>query len=503
MFNRLALMVLAVMLTISFVSATIPEGISKVKEVSGIEEFKLESNGLNILLLEDHSAPVLTFMVTFHVGSRNEVTGTTGSTHLLEHLMFKGTPKFNKPNGNSIDNVLENVGAQMNATTWTDRTNYYESIPSEYLETTVEIEADRMRNLLLLKEDKDSEMTVVRNEYERGENSPYQTLDKEIFATAFQAHPYHHSTIGWRSDIENVSIPQLREFYNTFYWPNNATVTVIGDFEKDNVLELIKKYYGEIPSSPHKIPELYTVEPKQEGPRRVIVKRPGQLGVVGIGWKTPAALDKDTYSLVVLDNIMQNGKNSRMYKALIDKSKASRSFDDHSIFKDPSIYISYAFLAPGVSHEEVEELILAEFENVKNDGVTENEVTRAKSQITASTAFRRDGSFSIASSINESIAHGDWTFYTSYINNINKVTAKDVQDVAKKYFIEDHSTTGYYIPVLPGGGKEKPGPSSFKEKQPLFYRTAGEAAPHSASTTVSPQPDSDKSTPKLRFPTGK
>ncbi len=494
MFNKLTLGVLTFLLFISFVNASVPEGFDKIKELGGIEEFKLKSNGLNVLLMEDHSAPVLTFMITFHVGSRNEVTGTTGSTHLLEHLMFKGTPKFNKANGGHIDNLLGNYGARINATTWTDRTNYYESIPSEYLETAIEFEADRMRNLLLLKEAKDAEMTVVRNEYERGENSPYQSLDKEIFATAFQAHPYHHSTIGWRSDIENVTMAKLREFYNTFYWPNNATVTVIGDFDKTNALELIKKYYGKISKAPHEIPEMYTVEPEQEGPRRVILKRPGQLGVVGIGWKIPGALDKDTYSLAILNNIMQSGKNSRMYKALIDQNKASDSFDDHAMFKDPSLYISYAFLAPGITHKEVEELILSEFEKVKKEGVTDSEVARAKSQITASTAFGRDGSFSIASSINESIARGDWTFYTSYLDNINKVTAKDIQDVANKYFIEDHSTTGYFIPVLPGGGKEKPGPSSFsKERQPQFYRTPGMEPPGTIPTSVQPEPGSDKS----------
>ncbi|KAA3608827.1 MAG: insulinase family protein [Calditrichaeota bacterium] len=485
--SRMLIFMVMLFLTISFSNASVPDGYSKVKELGGIEEFKLESNDLTVLLMEDHSAPVLTFMVTFHVGSRNEVTGTTGSTHLLEHLMFKGTPRFNKANGGHIDNLLGNVGAMLNATTWTDRTNYYESIPSEYLETTVEFEADRMRNLLLLKEDKEAEMTVVRNEYERGENSPYQTLDKEIFATAFQAHPYHHSTIGWKSDIENVTMEKLRDFYNTFYWPNNATVTVIGDFDKTHALELIKKYYGKISKSPNPIPELYTVEPKQEGQRRVTIKRPGQLGVVGIGWKIPGALNADTYSLAVLDNIMQNGKNSRMYKALIDNNKASNAFDDHSMFKDPSLYISYAFLAPGVTHDEVEKIILAEFDKIKKEGVTDAEVTRAKSQIKAATAFGRDGSFSIASRINESIARGDWTFYTNYLDNIRKVTAEDVKRVANEYFIEDHSTTGHFIPVLPGGGKDKPGPSSLK-KQPQFYRTPGMETPAAALSPVQPQP---------------
>ncbi len=177
-------------------------------------------------------------MVTYRVGSRNEVTGTTGATHILEHLMFKGTEKFNKQNGGHIDSQLGNIGARLNATTWMDRTNYYESIPSDYLELAINIESDRMRNLRLRKEDKESEMTVVRNEFERGENSPFSALNTEVWATAFQAHPYHHNTIGWRSDIENVPMEKLRAFYDTFYWPNNATVTVIGDFTTETALKL-------------------------------------------------------------------------------------------------------------------------------------------------------------------------------------------------------------------------------------------------------------------------
>ena len=206
-------------------------GFKFIKTSGGIEEYRLESNNLRILTLEDHSAPVATFMVTYHVGSRNEAIGYTGATHLLEHLMFKGSKKFNKEKNTAIWSELQNVGAQINATTWNDRTNYFEVVPSEHLERAIAIEADRMRHAFLKDEDRQPEMTVVRNEFERGENSPFDVLDKNIWATAYQAHPYHHSTIGWRSDIENVSTKRLKEFYNMYYWPNNATVTVIGDFE--------------------------------------------------------------------------------------------------------------------------------------------------------------------------------------------------------------------------------------------------------------------------------
>ena len=203
-------------------------GYDFIKESGGIKEYKLRSNGLNVLVKEDGSAPVATFMVTYRVGSRNEVTGNTGSTHLLEHLMFKGSKKFNTKKGNTVFQVLQSFGARVNATTWLDRTNYYATMPSNKLEVAIEIEADRMRNAYIKEEDRQSEMTVVRNEFERGQNSPTNVLDEHLWATAYQAHPYHHSTIGWKSDIENVSIESLQEFYDTFYWPNNATAIVVG-----------------------------------------------------------------------------------------------------------------------------------------------------------------------------------------------------------------------------------------------------------------------------------
>ena len=483
--RKISIIFLSIILSISLFASNIPSEFKEVKNEGGITEYLLEKNGLSVLLLEDHSAPVLTFMVTYRVGSRNEVTGTTGSTHLLEHLMFKGTEKYNKANGGHIDAQLGNIGARLNATTWMDRTNYYESIPNDYLELAIDIESDRMRNLWLRKEDKDAEMTVVRNEFERGENSPFSALNTEIWATAFQAHPYHHNTIGWRSDIENVPIEKLRAFYDTYYWPNNATVTVIGDFETENALELINKYYGAIPTSPNPIPQLYTTEPEQRGERRVIVNRAGQLGVVGIAHKVPKGLSDETYPLVLLDYILSSGKTSRFYKALVDQGKAVNVFNFYVPLHDASIFTPYIFLAPGAKHEEVEEIVLAEIDKIKADGVTDDEVKRAISQITAETAFERDGSFSIASQLNEAIAKGDWTFYVTYLDNLKKVTAKDIQDVVNKYFVQTHRTVGYFIPKTSGGNKAEIKPSSWYEDQTKgYYRRGGV----NENSTVVPNP---------------
>src|SRR5882724_3163029 len=293
--------------TASAAGAAIP-GFTHVKTLDGIEEYTLDSNGLDVLVVPDHTAPVVSFNVTYRVGSRNEVTGTTGATHILEHLMSKGSTAFNDPKGNSIKKYLERVGGGYKAETSLDYTKYYATVGVEGLDGYVAIEADRMRGLWLREADRQSEMTVVRNEFERDNNSPDYVLYGEVTAAAYQALPYHHSTIGWKSDIECVPINKLKAFYDTYYWPNNATVTFVGDIDLGKALALVNKYYGGYKRSPTAIPALYTEEPDQTGARRVIVKRPGELGSVMIVHKVPNALHADHAALAVLDGILGAGK---------------------------------------------------------------------------------------------------------------------------------------------------------------------------------------------------
>ena len=439
-----------IFLTILFMGAIMSQekhyGFEYVKESGGIKEYKMTSNNLRVLLKKDKSAPVATFMVTYEVGSRNEAIGYTGSTHLLEHLMFKGSRKFNTTKGNSVFQTLQSLGARMNATTWLDRTNYFAVLPSEHLESLIEIEADRMRNAWIKEEDRQSEMTVVRNEFERGQNSPSGVLDEHIWATAYHAHPYHHSTIGWKEDIENVSIERLKEFYDTFYWPNNATAIAIGDFEEKDALAMIKKHFGKIRKSTKPIPEVYTAEPEQEGIRTVTLKRAGQQGIVGVAHKTPSATNKDAAAFMVLSSILSSGKNSRFYKNITDKGLTTSIYIWDSLFKDPGLFTVYANLSPDVKHKTVESLIIQEYEKIKTDGVTEAEVKKAQAQLVAAMKFSQDGSYAIASGLNEAIASGDWTLYTTYSEKIKNVTKEDVQRVVVEYFKEDLSTVGYFIP---------------------------------------------------------
>jgi zinc protease len=354
----------------------------------------------------------------------------------------------------------------MNATTWLDRTNYFAVLPSEHLETLIEIEADRMRNAYIKEEDRQSEMTVVRNEFERGQNSPSGVLDENIWATAYQAHPYHHSTIGWKEDIENVSIERLKEFYDTFYWPNNATAIAIGDFREADALSMIKKHFGKIRKSTKPIPEVYTAEPKQEGIRTITLKRAGQQGIVGVAHKTPSATDPDAAAFMVLSSILSSGKNSRFYKNITDKGLTTSVYIWDSLFRDPGLFTVYANLSPDVDHKTVEEAIVDEYEKIKKDGVSEEEVKKAQSQLIASMKFSQDGSYAVASGLNEAIASGDWTLYTTYGDKISAVTKEDIKKIVNKYFLEDLSTIGYFVP-LGSGSQDQKTATSAKELEKM------------------------------------
>jgi zinc protease len=422
-------------------------GFTHIKSLGGIDEYRLDHNGLTVLLAADHSAPVVTFEVTYQVGSRNEVTGVTGATHILEHMMFKGSDAFNDAKGNSIKQMLERVGGQFNASTGVDRTNYFATIGKESLEGYIAIEADRMRNLWLHESDRQSEMTVVRNEYERGKNDPDNVLVEEVTAAAYVALPYHHPTIGWRSDIEHVPIAKLRDFYNTFYWPNNATITVVGDFETANVLALIKKYYGAYPRSPAPIPTIYTEEPPQSGERRVVVKRPGEAGTVIIAHKVPNGRNADQPALEMLDAILSSGKNARLYRALVDQGLALSAESGTDLHYDLSLHTLYAALNPGTEHEAAEKALWAEIDKIKASGVSAAEVARVKQQYIAQDAYKRDGTAAIASELSEWIGVGDWTLYVTFPQKVQEVTPADVQRVAKKYLEEDQTTTGWFVPV--------------------------------------------------------
>ena len=458
----------------------------KIKELGGIEEYLYEPNGMNVLLLQDNASPVATVQIVYRVGSKNEVLGNTGSTHLLEHLMFKGTPGFNKKNGNTITDVLQNTGAQLNATTWYDRTNYFETLPSDKIALALEIEADRMRNSLLLKEDKDAEMTVVRNEFERGENNPNSLLDKEIWASAYIAHPYHHSTIGWKSDIEKAPIEVLRNFYNTYYWPDNATLTIIGDFKKENVFELIEKYFGKITKAPNVMPQPYTEEPQQYGPRKIVVKKPGELGVINKAYKIPGALHEDLPALNILGEIIGSGPSAILNKTFLDTRMGIYAYANATNFKEVGLFTIGVGFPTTSKHEDIDAKISEVVTKIQKEGVTQDEVNRVVAKISAQTILARDGSGVIASELTEAIAAGDWTDYITGVDRLKKVTPADVLRVAQKYLVEDQSTTGYFIPKQTGTqNTDAAKANNFVQKaEPFYYRHAEGEHDHEESSSA-------------------
>ena len=421
-------------------------GLELVREKAGIREFRLANNGLQVLLLSNRVAPVATFAVVYRVGSRNEAVGYTGSTHLLEHLMFKGTPDYHREKGTAIAAVLESIGARFNATTWFDRTNYYETIPSDRLETVLALEASRMRHSLLRDADRVPEMTVVRNEFERGENSPFQVLYKQSFATAFREHPYHHPTIGWKSDIEGVSTERLKEFYDVFYHPNNATAMLIGDFEEADALATIADQFGRIPRSSRAIPQVYTVEPPQEGERRFVVRRAAQVGWLALSWRTVAARHPDTPALAVLGNVLGGGLTSRLHLALVERSLALSVTVVPWQLRDPALFSVFAPVRPGVEPDVVEQTIREELARVAREGVTEAETEKARTQIEAEVVFERDSTDQVAASLSEAIAVADWEWYADYPELVRRVTADDLHRVAATYFVDDGLTAGLYLP---------------------------------------------------------
>jgi zinc protease len=428
------------------------EGFEVVARADGIEELRLAANGLRVLLVPLPEVPVVSACVVYHVGSRNEAVGHTGATHLLEHLLFKGSRSFDPAEGRAVARLLERVGATFNATTWFDRTNYYETLPPEHLDLALEIEADRMRHALLREADLTSEMTVVRNEFARGENDPFDVLLKESFAIAFREHPYHHPTIGWRGDIENASVERLRQFYDTFYYPDNASLVLAGSFDRPAALKLVAERFAALPRAPRPLPRVFAQEPPQQGERRFVVRRSGEVGWVVVSWHVPPASHDDTHALAVLADGLAGGVTSRLHQRLVESGTC---LNVHAIawqLRDPGLFQVFAALNPPASHAEVEAAVRGEVAAIAREGLGAEELARAKVQVEAQTAYHRDSPGQVAAALSEAISAADWRFYLDYPERTEAVSAAEVQRVAGLYFDEDTASVGYFIPRTEGGG---------------------------------------------------
>jgi len=413
-----------------------------VATVEGISEYQLD-NGLRFLLFPDQSQSKVTVNLTVLVGSRQEGYGETGMAHLLEHMVFKGTPRHPK-----VPKALQDHGASFNGSTSSDRVNYFETLAAsdENLEFAIDLEADRMVNSYIKGEDLASEMTVVRNEFERGENSPAGVLDKRITATAYNWHNYGKPTIGNRSDIERVPVDNLRAFYKKYYQPDNVILIVAGKFEEAKALALVQKYFGPIPRPERKLATTWTEEPPQDGERTVVLRRIGDVGVVGVAYHMPAGPHEESAALQVLANILSTEPSGRLYKALVETKKASSVGAFAGGEHDPGLFQLDAEVPKENSLDEVQNVMLTTVESLADKPVTAEEVNRAKKQILKSRELAAADTSRIAVSLSEWAAQGDWRLYFLHRDRIEQVTPEAVQAAAAKYLQRDNRTVGLFIP---------------------------------------------------------
>jgi len=420
-----------------------------VTTVEGITEYRLE-NGLRVLLFPDPSKPQITVNVTYMVGSRHEGYGETGMAHLLEHLLFRGST--NHPD---IDQELNERGAQPNGTTWYDRTNYYEIFPAsgDNLEWAIDLESDRMVNSFVRAEDLASEMTVVRNEMESGENDPYGILVERTFSTAYLWHNYGKSTIGARSDVENVPIERLRAFYEKYYQPDNALLTVAGNFDGELALDLIADRFGRIPRPERTGSDIlyptYTDEPTQDGERMVTLRRVGDLQYVTTMYHVPPGSHPDYAAVDVLAFILGDNPSGRLYRALVETRRATRTRASAYQLREASPLLLSATVDGSGDLQAVLGTMNEVVEAVASGGApaTEEEVGRAKTSLLAGIANSFNSSASIALQLSEWASMGDWRLFFLHRDRIEAVTPEDVQRVAAAYLKPTNRTVGLFYPT--------------------------------------------------------
>jgi len=417
--------------------------LEKTASVEGITEYQM-ANGLKVLLFPDNSAQTITVNITYLVGSRHEGYGEKGMAHLLEHMVFKGTP--NHPD---IPKELSARGARPNGTTWYDRTNYFETFNAtdENLDWALDLEADRMVNSFIAEEDLKSEFSVVRNEFEAGENSPVRVLMQKVTDAAYLWHNYGSSTIGNRSDIERVPIENLKNFYKKFYRPDNAVLMVTGKFDEEKTLALIEEKFGDIEKPAIPLRDSHTVEPAQDGEKKVNVSRVGDIQLVSALYHVPAGSAEDYAAVSVLENILTDEPSGRLYKALVDTQKASSLWSFSPFTKEPGFLYINVEVPSDKSADEVETILKNTLDELRSNPVTQAEVDRAKANLLKQIDQQFRNSSYLGTYMSEFIGAGDWRL--SFINRdrIENATLEEVNAAAKKYIIPTNRTIGRFNPV--------------------------------------------------------
>ena len=417
---------------------------------AGVLETRLD-NGMKVIVKEDHRAPIAVTQVWYKVGSSYEHGGVTGVSHVLEHMMFKGT-KAHPPG--EFSRIIAANGGSENAFTGRDYTAYFQTLAKDRLPIAFELEADRMRNLLLLEEEFLKEVEVVKEERRmRTEDKPNSLTYEHFNAGAYKASPYRIPVIGWMSDLDAMQVDDLRDWYRKWYAPNNATLVVVGDVDPKAVVELAEKYFG--PLKPEKIsqPKPRT-EPKQRGTKRFVVKAPARQPYLIMGYKTPvigkSEADWEPYALEMLASVLDGGSSARLSRSLIRGSQVAASADaDYSAFSRlPGMLMLDATPTPGKSIAQIETELLAEVERFKQELVSEEEMERVRNQVIAAKVFEKDSVFYQAMLIGKLETIGlDWRLADEYVDHLKKVTPEQIQQVAKKYLTEDNLSVAFLDPL--------------------------------------------------------
>ena len=414
-----------------------------VHTVEGIKSYELD-NGLQIVLFADQSKPTATVNTTYLVGSRMENYGETGMAHLLEHLMFKGSKNYPDPT-----KEFTRRGFRMNGTTWLDRTNYFVSFTAsdDNMKWALGWSADAMTNSFIAKKDLDTEMTVVRNEYEMGENKPISVMLKRMQSVLYDWHAYGRSTIGARSDIENVPIENLQAFYRKWYQPDNAVLTVSGKFDEAKVLEWIQETFGKIKRPERVLPKAWTIEPVADGPRTFEIRRPGETQLVAVGYRVPSALAEDTNAVETATDILADSPRGRLYKALVETGMATQVFGWPMSTRDPGFVMFGAMVKKGDDIESVKNKLIETIElSFAKKPATDEEVgtSLAEAAVDYDRALSDPEGFAV--DLSDYIALGDWRLFFADRDATAKVTPDAVNTAAATYFVRDNRVVGLFIP---------------------------------------------------------
>ncbi len=410
-------------------------------------ESKVLANGLRVLVLEDHTTPTATFQIWYKVGSRNEVSGKTGISHLLEHMMFKGTHRHGPGDFSKI--VARNGGVE-NAFTSRDYTAYFENWASDRWVVSMELESDRMGHLKLDQHEFNREKQVVMEERRlRTEDDPVSLLVEEVFATAYKVHPYHWPVIGWMSDVESITLQDLKKYYQTYYAPDNATLVVVGDVKAEEIFSQAEKHFGSV-SQGEAPPEVKCKEPTQQGEKRVTVESTeARLPFVMLAYHTPSIGSGEEYALEILTHILGEGKSSRLYQRLVYEEKAAvfTSARYQRMSKDPGLLYIYAGVVPERSPRDVEVMMREEVARLQRGEFTMEDLKKAKNQVKAGFVYGLDSNFYRAMIIGrlETLSIG-FHYLDTYLEEIGSVEKEDVVEMAKKYLTNKNLTVGILVP---------------------------------------------------------